>query len=200
MPSFFIHTRRNLSAYALNHLFLTLVISAVASIAAAQTGPGPAPAAPPQTTQAQSQQAWASYKNPRFGYTLSYPSGVFTPQPPAANGDGQSFLSTDGRAKLVVYGAQNSENFTPSKYRETILREFGGYDQMDYSPTGKTWFVLSGFRGENIYYQKVMFSCGGGVINVLSVTFPRAEKKFYEGLVETMEDNFKPAPAGQGCG
>lgn len=172
-------------------------MSAIPSIAAAQTEP--APAEPAQTAQAQGQQSWAPYKNPRFGYTLSYPDSVFTPQP-SDNGDGQRFLSTDGRAKLVVYGALNSENFTPSKYRETILRDFGGYDQMDYSPTGKTWFVLSGFRGENIYYQKVMFSCGGGVINVLSVTFPRAEKKFYEGLVEVMEDNFKPAPASQGCG
>jgi hypothetical protein len=199
MPSFLIHARRNLSAYALNHVFPTLVISAIASVASAQTGPGPAPA-PLQTVQAQGQPGWTPYKNPRFGYTLSYPAGVFTPQPPPDNGDGQSFLSADGRAKVVVYGALNSENFTPSKYRETILREFGGYDQMDYSPTGKTWFVLSGFRGENIYYQKVMFSCGGSVINVLSVTFPRAEKKFYEGLVETMEDNFKPAPANQGCG
>lgn len=153
-----------------------------------------------QTTQAPGPQSWAPYKNPRFGYTLSYPAGVFTPQPPSNSGDGQSFLSADGRAKLVVYGALNSENYSPSKYRETILREFGGYDQMDYSPTGKTWFVLSGFRGENIYYQKVMFSCGGGVINVLSITFPRAEKKFYEGLVEVMEDSFKPAPASQGCG
>jgi hypothetical protein len=49
-----------------------------------------------------------------------------------------------------------------------------------------------------IYYQKVMFSCGDRVINALSITFPRAEKKFYEGLVEVMEDNFKPG-IGEGC-
>jgi hypothetical protein len=58
--------------------------------------------------------------------------------------------------------------------------------------------VLSGFRGENIYYQKVMFSCGGNVINALSVTFPRAEKPFYENLIEVMEDSFKPG-SGEGC-
>jgi hypothetical protein len=185
MSLFFSTKRRSLSARALKILLPVLFVVALMSA---------------QTAQAQGPASWASYKNERFGYTLSYPSNVFSRQPPADNGDGQSFLTADGRAKLVVFGAANRENFTPSKYRETILREFGGYDQMDYSPTGKTWFVLSGFRGENIYYQKVMFSCGGSVINVLSVTFPRAEKKFYEGLVEVMEDNFKPATSGQGCG
>jgi hypothetical protein len=173
MSLFFSTKRRSLSARALKILLPVLFVVALMSA---------------QTAQAQGPASWA------------YPSNVFSRQPPADNGDGQSFLTADGRAKLVVFGAANRENFTPSKYRETILREFGGYDQMDYSPTGKTWFVLSGFRGENIYYQKVMFSCGGSVINVLSVTFPRAEKKFYEGLVEVMEDNFKPATSGQGCG
>jgi hypothetical protein len=58
--------------------------------------------------------------------------------------------------------------------------------------------VLSGYRGDAIYYQKVMFSCGNNVINVLSVTFPRAEKPFFGPLIERMEDNFKPG-RGEGC-
>jgi len=107
-------------------------------------------------------------------------------------------LAADGSTKIVVYGAVNDERFSLAEYRKTILQQFGGYDQMDYSPQGKTWFVLSGFRGDLIYYQKVMFSCGNRVINVLSVTFPRVEKKFYEGLIERMEDRFKPG-AGEGC-
>jgi hypothetical protein len=147
---------------------------------------------------AQSGQRWESYKNERYGFALSYPSNVFTPQPPPEKRDGQTFLAKDGRAKIVVYATLNDERFSPQDYRKTLLKEFGGYDQMDYSPKGQTWFVLSGFRGENIYYQKVMFSCAGRVINALSITFPRAEKQFYEGLVEVMEDSFKPG-SGEGC-
>ena len=143
-------------------------------------------------------ESWTAYKNPRFGYTLSYPSSVFRPQAPAENGDGQSFLSTDGKSKIAVYATVNDEHFTPAQYRETILKEFTGYNQIDYSPKGKTWFVLSGIRSDVIYYQKVMFSCRDNVINALSVTFPRAEKKFYEGLIEVMEDNFKPG-TGAAC-
>lgn len=145
-----------------------------------------------------SAETWQTYRNERFGYTVSYPSSVFTPQPPSENGDGQTFLAADGKAKIVVYGTINDERFTPTQYRSTILKEFAGYNEMDYSPRGKTWFVLSGYRGDMIYYQKVMFSCADRVINALSVTFPRAEKKFYEGLIEVMEDRFKPG-VGEGC-
>lgn len=145
-------------------------------------------------SNAEAQQRWENYENARFGYRLLYPAGVFRPQPAPDNSDGQTFVAEDGRAKIVVYGTYNDERFSPAEYRNTILKEFQGYDQMDYSPRGRSWFVLSGFRGDTIYYQKVMFSCGNSIINVLSVTFPTAEKPFYEGLVERMEDNFKPGP------
>src|SRR5689334_7730202 len=100
---------------------------------------------------------WTTYRNPRFGYILTYPSRVFTPHQPSEDGGGEIFLTKDERAKIVVYGALNDEHFTPSEYRKTILEKFSGYDQIDYSPQGKTWFVLSGYRGDKIYYQKVMF-------------------------------------------
>ena len=145
---------------------------------------------------------WITYRNAEFGYRLFYPSAVFDTSQPAESDGGQSFITQDGRAKIVVFGTLNSEAFSPREYRRIILDEFGGYDRLDYSPQGKTWFVLSGYRGENIYYQKVIFSCGNKVINVLSVTFPTAEKRFYEPLIETMEDHFKSGRGAQtpkGC-
>lgn len=151
--------------------------------------------------QPKAEENWTTYQNPRFGYSLYYPTVLFEAGEPAENGSGSTFTSRDGRAKIVVFGALNSENFSPVEYRRILLEEFGGYDRMDYSPKGQSWFVLSGFRGDNIYYQKVMFSCAGKVINVFSMTFPTAEKLFYEPLIETMEDNFKTgsgsdSPAG----
>ena len=143
-------------------------------------------------------ETWTTYQNPRFGYSLSYPSSVFKPSHPSEDGGGSVFLTADEKAKIVVYGAMNDDHFTPAEYRETILKQFSGYDAIDYSPRGKTWFVLSGFRGEAIYYQKVMFSCNDHVISAFSITFPKAEKKFYAPLVEVMEDNFKPGN-GEGC-
>jgi hypothetical protein len=109
----------------------------------------------------------------------------------SADGDTLTLLSNDGKAKIVTFAAVNSDGVTPDEYRKTLLDEFGGYDKLDYQPSGKSWFVLSGYRGDTIYYQKVMFSCQNKVVNVFSVNFPTAEKPYYERLVEIMEDKFK---------
>jgi hypothetical protein len=145
---------------------------------------------------------WTTYKNARFGYSLYYPAGLFEAEAPPENGSGLTFASGDGRSKIVVFGAHNGENLSTREYRRVLIEEFGGYDKLDYQPIGKTWFVLSGFRGDNIYYQKVMFSCSASIINVLSITFPTAEKPFYEPLIETIEDGFRTGrgeDSPQGC-
>jgi hypothetical protein len=161
-----------------------------AALALTLSGAAAALAAPRYAQKAD--DGWTTYKSDEFGYSLCYPSAYFEPQGIAAGGEPKTFLSPDGKAKLVVSGADNDEGFTLAGYRSTILNEFGGYDRLDYSPKGQTWFVLSGYRGNKIYYQKVMFSCNGRIINALSVTFPAAEKSFYEGLIEVMEDGFRP--------
>ncbi len=140
------------------------------------------------------EDGWVTYKNDELGYSFYYPSTFFEPQAIAGASDAKTFLSPDKRAKIVVSAVQNDEGFTLASYRSTILGDFGGYERLDYSPKGRTWFVLSGYRGENIYYQKVLFSCSNQVINVFSITFPVADRTFYEGVIEVMEDNFRPGP------
>ena len=63
------------------------------------------------STAAAAQEHWATYTNPRFGTTTDYPSDLFTVQdPPAENGDGQTFRTADGRAELSIYGTNNLES------------------------------------------------------------------------------------------
>jgi hypothetical protein len=139
---------------------------------------------------------WTTYVSDSFGYSLYYPAAFFEPQAIAQPGEPKTFLSFDKTAKLVVSGVVNDEGFTADTYRQTLLRDFSGYEMVEYMPRGKTWFVLSGTRAENTYYQKVLFSCAGRIINVLSITFPTAEKSFYEGLIEVIEDGFRPGAGG----
>src|SRR5574341_695767 len=43
------------------------------------------------------QTGYRTYHNARFNYSISYPFKVLIPQGEAVNGDGQKFLSQDGR-------------------------------------------------------------------------------------------------------
>lgn len=75
------------------------------------------------------------------------------------------------------------------------MENAGGYDELTYRPRGRSWFVLSGYRGDTIYYEKVMFSCRGRVVNVFAITYPVNERDIYDPVVERMENVFKPGRA-----
>jgi hypothetical protein len=66
--------------------------------------------------------------------------------------------------------------------------------ELTYRPRGRSWFVLSGYRGNDIYYEKVMFSCGGKVVNVMAISYP-GDRGRYDPVVERMEDTFRPGRA-----
>ena len=65
-----------------------------------------------------------------------------------------------------------------------------GYENVTYSPSGKTWLVLSGFRGNHIFYEKYMFK--DGVISAFGVDFPKERKPFFSPIIERIEDSFRP--------
>jgi hypothetical protein len=56
--------------------------------------------------------------------------------------------------------------------------------------------VLSGHRGDQIYYEKTIFSCSGRVVNVFAIAYPEAERQRFDSVVERMENSFKSG----GCG
>jgi len=112
-------------------------------------------------------------------------------------GDGKPafhyFVSPNSDAKLMVGAWNNREGRTPDQFKRWLIANAGGYDELTYRPRGHSWFVLSGYRGDDIYYEKVMFSCGGQVVNVMAITYPSGERDLYDPVVERMEDTFKPA-------
>ncbi len=143
-------------------------------------------------TGAASAETWKLYVNARFGTRAEYPADRFKPGPPPANGDGQSFTASDG-ATLAIFGSYNVDNSSPAGY-ETFLRGTGpDYQDISYRATGKNWLVLSGTRGETIYYDKYVFvrGKGGGTVHGLVVTYPSAAKDTYDPIVARMAKSLR---------
>jgi hypothetical protein len=141
---------------------------------------------------------WASYRNERFGVTLQYPAAIFEREQTSETGDGVLFTTADERAKLLVGALDNLDAHSPRSYQRYIERESYPGLRVDYAPVGHTWAVLSGTRGDTMVYEKVMFSCGGRVINSFAMTYPITERDFYDPIVEEIEDSFRPG--AEGCG
>ena len=145
--------------------------------------------------QGQADAAWIKYSNERFGFSLLYPSNVFAVEGRSDAGDGQVFVSKDGEARLLVGALNNPDKQTPSAYRDYIARRSYADYTITYRRGGETWFVLSGEGNGKTFYEKVMFNCGGHLINSFAMIYPSEQRQRFDPIVERIEDSFRPATA-----
>ncbi|MDQ3674415.1 MAG: hypothetical protein M3365_08575 [Gemmatimonadota bacterium] len=149
--------------------------------------PGPAASDPAaaQDSFIQAGDGWATYVNERFGTSLAVPAD-FTPAAAPENGDGRRFTSED--ATLEVYAWDNVDGETAGSLKSRLIGS-EGYSDVTYSPSGRSWLVVSGYRGDNIFYEKYFFR--GDTVHGFGMEFPSSEKPYYEDIVEEIEDSFR---------
>ena len=128
---------------------------------------------------------WRGYVNERFGTRLVFPS-IFSPAEAPEAGDGRRFHSED--ATLEVYAWENQDGETAASLKRRLVGS-QGYTDVTYAPAGRTWLVVSGFRGDNIFYEKYFFR--NGQIHGFGMEFPRDTKPLYAPIVEEIEDSFR---------
>ena len=140
---------------------------------------------------------WVPYVNARFGFSLRYPANIFEPERRSGAGDGQVFAGIRGRGRLLVGALENSDGQTVDSYMNMIRQESYAEYKVDYAPRGATWFVLSGQNDRDVFYEKVIFSCSGRIINSFALIYPIQSKREFDPVVEGIEKTFRP---GQDCG
>jgi pyruvate/2-oxoglutarate dehydrogenase complex dihydrolipoamide acyltransferase (E2) component len=146
------------------------------------------------TAAAQDQpDPWRNYKNERYGFSLVIPSRELAVEKRSGDGDGLLFSSKDGEARLLVGTLPNTEKQTPNSYQDYIAKQSYADYAITYRRSGETWFVLSGEGNDKIFYEKVMFSCGGELISSFAMIYPAERRKAFDPIVEKVEDSFRPA-------
>lgn len=133
---------------------------------------------------------WRTYANPRFGTRADYPAHLFTDAaPPPANGDGQTFTTADGKAKLSIYGSFNATDETPRSYVENYIRPDG---KLAYELIRDTYFVASAERGGRIHYMRCNFTRGDpGIIRCFAIDYPAAEKQRWDAIVKRIASSLR---------
>jgi len=139
---------------------------------------------------AQGRESWKTFVNDRFGTSIEYPTR-FKPGEPPANNDGLRFTADDG-ATLAVWGSLNALE-QDLKALEDSAREDG--EKVTYRSAGKNWFVLSGTRGEEVFYKRYILSHRGEVVNAFTLTYPAALAATYDPIVARISKSLK---AGRG--
>ena len=80
-----------------------------------------------------------------------------------------------------------------STREDYIARHSYGAYKLGYRRLGQTLFVLSGEGNGRIFYEKVMFTCGGRLINSFAMIYPIDKRHVFDPIVERVEDSFRPA-------
>jgi hypothetical protein len=179
-------------------------LAALAAVSSGLIRVVPAGAAPRQPV---SELNWQAFKDSRLGYLFTFPSKVFKteagdPTEPlkakTQKRSGQVFRSADGKAFLQTAAFANFEKVSITEYKNKVAASYKGA-RIEYERLGPNFFVLSGVRGKETFYERVYFTCGGRVISAWSMNYPQAEGSLYDRIVEEFSRSYRPAETPQTC-
>lgn len=141
---------------------------------------------------------WTTIQNKRFGFQIAYPSNILFPAPTPTGEDGRVLKSKDGRAKMLVATFTNTEKLSLTGYRNFLLTDIYANTKLDYAPQRQRWFVLSGTRGSETFYERITFSCGGRLINSWAIVYPTSQRGLYDRVVEAVARTYTAGSGADG--
>jgi hypothetical protein len=138
-------------------------------------------------------ESWRSYHNTRFGTTADVPAN-WTMGPEPENNDGRKFTSPDKHAEITISGIY--PNIATDDELASRL-ETGEGETIKFKKRQGKWVVVSGTKGDRIFYGKTLLSCGDSIANDLWIEYPAVEKEKYDALVAHVAASLRP---GRGYG
>ena len=139
---------------------------------------------------ASAQVKYSTYSNPRFGFSIEYPSELLVMQPPSFTGDGRVFTSKSGDAELRVWGQFNALFRSVAEERNEALKDYG--QSVTYRKGLRNGFVISGLKDGKVFYQKTLYHKfkGVDVFYTFVLMYPVGQRKLYDPLVRRIANSF----------
>jgi hypothetical protein len=150
------------------------------------------------TTASAAAPVYDVYCNARYGYCVAYPRTHLLPQGESDNGDGQVFLSRDGKAKLTVWGEHLvvSGDSLAARYAQRSRSRAASKGiparTVTYRLSRPDWFVVSGKQGTTIFYEKVIYKAGRSVLASFTLTYPQETAGTYDPVAAKVAASFRP--------
>jgi hypothetical protein len=142
---------------------------------------------------------WTTVTSPAYGFAISYPASLFTTEGGKISQDGQVLVSRDGKAKLVIGAFSNEDGLTMQDYRAQILEQNYPTATLDFAPVRANYFVVSGTMGNQHFYERVSFTCGGKLINSWALLYTVDTREIYDRAIDAMSRTYAPGHGTGGC-
>jgi serine/threonine-protein kinase len=135
-----------------------------------------------------------TYVDDRYGIASIVPKN-WTLLPPEPNLNGTRFVSPDGDAWLALYKTVAGPNVAAQMSQIAFRRG----EKITYSRRARDWIVVSGFKGDRIFYRRAMLACGNANWHHVSFEYPANEKRAFDRLVTRTSNSLK-LHRNDGCG
>ncbi len=135
---------------------------------------------------------YMTYVNARFHFEVKFPRHLVAPEPPPDNNDGRNFYSKDKKVHMVVVGQYNALGYTWKDEYKNALKLLKD-TKVTYKVFKDKSFVISGFRGDKIFYHKEMTVTqdNNEVYLTFEIEYPRQDKGIWNDIAATCADSLK---------
>ena len=137
-------------------------------------------------------ETFQTYSNPRFNYSIEYPSRLLIPRGDSPPGDGQLFASEDLQAQMIIYGTlnvleQTIRDLFKQEARDVVTPKIT--KRVTYKRQKDNWFVISGYIGPKIFYQKTILS--NDMFKTFYIEYPENQRHRYDPILSRLGNSFK---------
>ncbi len=138
---------------------------------------------------------WTTYRDTLFDFALRYPARVFAFDPTRSDAHVQTFTSHDRLATLRVIATRNTAGISLASFRSALIKERYAGASFRRTQRQRHWFALSGTRGQEVFQERITFSCDGKSMHGWQLHYPASQRARYDDLANVMLRN---RPHGNG--
>lgn len=142
---------------------------------------------PNSDTASGSTSGYGSYTNTRFGFSTDYPT-VLVAEPPAQDGSGTSWKSSDGTVLFLVSGENNSMGWSSQQDEVAMAKTI----QVTYHKIVGDIMTLNGTRNNGQTYVYERDVVGSGSIDSMHWEFPANQISTWGPILSQVIQSFRP--------
>lgn len=133
------------------------------------------------------------YEDGRSGTATVVPAD-WRELPPDERWHGTRFVSPDGSSWLAVYAAPKTGSIEAHMNATTQVDG----ETITYLVRRPGWLVVSGHKGDRIFYRKAILACGGTVWHHIALEYPARLQRTYDPLASVVSRSLEPG--ANACG
>jgi hypothetical protein len=93
------------------------------------------------------------------------------------------FVSPGGTASVAFYVRSAEDETREERFKAVAFADDG---EITYLRGERDWLAVSGVRGDQIFYRKVVLACGKRQWRHIAFEYPAKEKRQFDGLISRM--------------